>query len=1025
VYQTNMNRRSLRSVLLLGAASAAAIGLSAPAYAQDQSVETVVVTGSRIAQTGLYSTSPVTAVGQQEIKLEGTTNVETLINNLPSAFADMGEAESNGATGTANVDLRDLGSKRTLVLIDGLREQPGDVTVPVPDLNFIPAALIDHVEVLTGGASAVYGSDAVSGVVNFVMDKDFQGVELNASYSVAQHNNDDSFDRAIEAQGLGGTLPGSVALAPSSVLDGATSDIDLIMGTATANGKGNIEAYVGYRNTQGVLENTRDFSACALAAEYNGGVYPNGSPTPNGLGFQGYYCAGSSTSFPNPKIIPESGPYNGLHFTNTPSGTTLVPYTHQDEFNFAPYNYLQRPDQRYTAGYFGHYEINPQFDVYSNAMFMDDQTPAQIAPSGQFDGTTYNINCSNPFLGSPGTPTSPYNIIGCGAVGPTGTVPILLGYRQLGVGPRIDNLRHIDYRLVEGVKGDLGNGWSYNVSAEYGTSIFQEEYVNDVSISRSQEALDVVLSGGVPVCESGVAGCVPLNVFQTGAESAAASNFIRGDGFQEGDTVEQDIQGAITGDLGAWGGQSPWAKNPIAVAGGFEYRQEYLTDQSDEEFESGDLAGQGGPRESVSGGYNVTEGFGEIHIPLVTDVPYAELFQFNGAYRYSSYNLAGSTSTYSGGLEFQPIDDVRIRASYQRAVRAPNVVELFSPQSIGLWSGQDPCSGTTPVYTLAQCERTGATAAELGTGIGGGSPVGIQPCPASQCSELGGGNPHLKPEVSDSRSIGVVFTPTFFQGFTATVDYFDIEVVGAIGSEPESAILSTCLNTGAQCGDIVRGTDGIIFGTGPGSGYVSGALINTGLLATQGYDFEANYNTNMDDWGIVGKGWGSLAFNFVGTYLEMLKEVAYQGDPDEYNCAGYFGPICGTPAPKWRHKLRVTWTSPWDIDFSAQWRYMSAVWLDVNQANEPTFAGYCGGGCYDFQDAKINAYNYLDLSASWTIRDGLTLNFGVNNVFDKNPPTLDSENIGVTGPPFGNGGTYPQVYDSLGRMLFADVVIKY
>jgi len=158
VYQTNMNRRSLRSVLLLGAASAAAIGLSAPAYAQDQSVETVVVTGSRIAQTGLYSTSPVTAVGQQEIKLEGTTNVETLINNLPSAFADMGEAESNGATGTANVDLRDLGSKRTLVLIDGLREQPGDVTVPVPDLNFIPAALIDHVEVLTGGASAVYGS---------------------------------------------------------------------------------------------------------------------------------------------------------------------------------------------------------------------------------------------------------------------------------------------------------------------------------------------------------------------------------------------------------------------------------------------------------------------------------------------------------------------------------------------------------------------------------------------------------------------------------------------------------------------------------------------------------------------------------------------------------------------------------------------------------------------------------------------------------------------------------------------------
>jgi outer membrane receptor protein involved in Fe transport len=156
----------------------------------------------------------------------------------------------------------------------------------------------------------------------------------------------------------------------------------------------------------------------------------------------------------------------------------------------------------------------------------------------------------------------------------------------------------------------------------------------------------------------------------------------------------------------------------------------------------------------------------------------------------------------------------------------------------------------------------------------------------------------------------------------------------------------------------------------------------------------------------------------------MFKDQPYVGG-DEYDCAGLFGPICGTPIPKWRHKLRVTWTSPWDVDFSAQWRYMSSVSLDVNSTTEPTFAGYCGGGCYDFQDAKVSAYNYLDLSASWTIRDGLTLNFGVNNVFDKNPPTLDSENIGVTGPPFGNGGTYPQVYDSLGRMLFADVVIKY
>jgi len=993
------------------------ISFSVPALAQDSGVETVVVTGSRIPQTGLYSSSPVTAVGQQEFKLEGTTNVETLLNNLPQAFADFGEAESNGATGTATVDLRDLGAKRTLVLIDGKREMPGDVGDPVPDLNFIPAALVDHVEVLTGGASAVYGSDAVAGVVNFVMDKDFDGVEINASYSINQHNNDQGALRADEAAGLGGTLPGSVALAPSNVLDGATSDIDLIVGTSTANGKGNIEAYVGYRNTQGVLENTRDFSACGLAADYNGGVFPNGTPTPNGLGFQGFYCLGSPTSGPNPRIQPQTGPNAGSSFTSTPTGATLVPYTNADTFNFAPYNYLQRPDQRYTTGYYAHYEINPQLDVYSSAMFMDDSTPAQIAPSGEFFGTTYNVNCANPYLGSPANPNSPYNTLGCAGLPAGSSVPIFLGDRQVAVGPRIDNLRHLDYRLVEGVKGDLGSGWSYDLSGQYGTSIFQEEYVNDVSISRSQNALQVVDVGGTPTCLSVVNGtdptCAPLNIFQTNGVSKAAANYIRGDGFQEGGTQEDIVTGSITGDLGAWGIQSPWSKQPVAVAGGFEYRQESLVDNADQAFTSGDLAGQGGPRPSVSGRYNVSEGFGEMHVPLITDQPFAELLQLNGAFRYSSYSTAGSVDTYSYGAEWQPVDDVRFRGTFQRAVRAPNVNELFFPQSIGLWGGQDPCSGAHPSYTAAQCALSGVTAAEYGH---------VTPCPVSQCSGLFGGNPLLAPEVSDTRSVGVVFTPTFFEGFTATVDYFDIRVDGAVGIVPESATLTTCITTGALCSDIVRGNGGILFGTGPGSGYVQAGNVNTGVLATKGFDVEGNYAANLDDWGATG--WGSLGFNLVGTLTQTLKDQPYPG-ADEYDCAGYYGPICGTPVPKWRHKLRVTWTTPWDVDLSLQWRYIGAVKLDVDNTTEPTFSSYCGGGCYDFSDAKIQAFNYFDLAATWQVRDGMTLNFGVNNLFDKNPPAVDAENLGLSAPPFGNGNTYPQVYDSLGRMMFVDVVIKH
>ena len=251
------SKSSLKTALLLGAATASAMSLSTMARAQE-SVETVVVTGSRIPQVGLYSSSPVTAVSNQEIKYEGTTNVETLLNNLPGVFADFTETASNGATGQATVDLRGLGSVRTLVLVDGTRLMPSDPANPVADLNQVPAALVDHVEVQTGGASAVYGSDALAGVVNFIMRKDFEGVEVDAQYSVNNAGNGDSeLESLQDAAGF--------PHAPTDWWGGATTDSTLIIGTNTADGKGNVTAYVGYRNIQPVLESKRDFSACSIS----------------------------------------------------------------------------------------------------------------------------------------------------------------------------------------------------------------------------------------------------------------------------------------------------------------------------------------------------------------------------------------------------------------------------------------------------------------------------------------------------------------------------------------------------------------------------------------------------------------------------------------------------------------------------------------------------------------------------------------------------------------------------------------
>ena len=426
---------SLRSSLLLGAATAAAIALTGSAIAQN--VETVVVTGSRIPQPSLVSTSPVTVVGQQEMQLEGATNVENLLNNLPSVVADYTNTASNGATGQATVDLRGLGSSRTLVLVDGKRLMPSDPSNPVADLNQIPAALVDHVEVLTGGASAVYGSDAEAGVVNFVMRKDFEGIELNSQLGINQSDNQNGADRARQ-------IASGIATAPENFWGGRNLDFSVLLGVNTPDGKGNITAYVGYRSIDPVTQKNMDFSACALAT--SGGSLR---------------CYGSSNGNRWISIDGASAGAPGANWDYYETGTgkagsgNFVTWgsTANERYNFAAANYIQRPDTRYIAGYDAHYEVAPWATVYSNMMFADDHTLAQIAPSGLFLGTGRNlsingiagqktayveVNCNNPLMTAQENqalcgnilPTTPFGsgtmLAKYGASGPYGT-----GYDQL------------------------------------------------------------------------------------------------------------------------------------------------------------------------------------------------------------------------------------------------------------------------------------------------------------------------------------------------------------------------------------------------------------------------------------------------------------------------------------------------------------------------------------------------------------------------------------------------------------------
>jgi iron complex outermembrane recepter protein len=1036
VYQTNQDNRSLRSALLLGAASVAVVGLSVPATAQE-ATETVVVTGSRIPQTGLYSSSPVTAIGQQEMKFEGTTNVENLINNLPEAFADFNGTSSNGATGTASVNLRGLGASRTLVLIDGKRMTPGDPGFPVADLNQIPAALVDHIEVLTGGASAVYGSDAIAGVVNFIMRKDFQGIELDGQYSVDQASNDqEPFAKWNVKTGF--------PAAPQNWWGGQTDDATILMGVSTDNGKGNITAYLGYRDTQPVLESKRDFSACSLTAHgilsfgepANGGLLCAGSSNYNRwIALDDYYAGANYDFFETGSGAPGSGQFG--QYTGAPN----------QKYNYGPLNYLQRPDVRYTGGYFAHYEINPMLDVYSSFMFTDDHTVAQIAPGGSFLGNYFNVNCDNPLMTSQertalcssnaitpltGQPCTPVDATGNCNITP-GFALVAVGRRDIEGGPRTSDLRHTSYRMNIGAKGDLGDGWSYDVYGQYGVSLFDVSTAGDFSKTRVANALDVVQGPNGPVCVNDVAnGCSPLDIFNGFGSinnTPAGHKYVSLTTMETGFTEEQIVSGSLTGDLGRYGLQSPWAKDGVGIAVGSEWRAEYLELNPDYESQIGDAEGGGGKVLPVpKSGFQVTEGFGELRVPIIQGQPFFQDLSVNGGYRYSSYSTAGAVSSYKYGAEWQPIDDFRIRASYQRAVRAPNVLELFFPNNIVLFGGQDPCASTDPAQE-ARCRNAPGAAAVPNAGSG------LLNCISSQCNQQTGGNVNLQPEKSDTRTIGIVLTPTFLDGFTATVDYFAIKVNGFIAGISPTLTLSECYGAAATSASqaffcpFVHRDPGKhdIHST---NGYVIATDANTGFLSTKGFDFELNYTSDLDAWGMTGL--GSLSSNFVGTLLNSLVTEPFP-HLGSYDCVTLYGGPCGTPNPKWRHKWRVTWSSPWDFDFSVDWRHLSHVDFSENQTNpllgsSDTWTGCPGGtlhGVGDCTDAHIGAFDYFDVAVNWTVREGVQIHAGVNNIFDKEPPVMDSNTLAVSTPPFGNGNTYPNVYDSLGRTIFVGATLKY
>lgn len=651
-------RRLLASTVLLG--------LATPAFAQTSddnaaaSDDTIVVTGSRIARPDLQQASPISIVSSQELKLSGKANVEAIINDLPQLIPSTTAASNNPGGGVSTADLRGLGAQRTLVLVDGHRYVSYDSN-QVVDLNTVPAGLIDHVEIVSGGRSAVYGSDAIAGVINFVMKKNFSGVEANANYRLNEEG------------------------------DGGTFNTNILLGQNFADGRGNITLYADYIKRNGVDQSARSYTKQTYTDDGEGNL-----------------VAGGSGSIPGTRMA-----LNNSQYKFNQDGSYSAYSAATDAYNYAPSNYLQVPQKRILLSGQAHFDFNDHLTLYGEGQFIKNKVRNKLAPT-PFTGTV-DIDTDSSFLSA-----ESQALLAAADTDGDGYTSANIYRRLTEVGDRISNVDNTAYRALIGAKGNISGDWNYDAYYSYSRTKQVETQYGNVSRSRVEQALRTTYDAdGNLVCSDTSNGCVPLNIFGAGNISDEAADFISITTRNVSIITEQVANAAITNgnlfDLGA---------GPAGIAIGAEYRSEKGSYNPDEALSSGDVvgfnAGQG-----LGGSYNVKELFTEISVPLLADLPLVHKLDFNGAYRFSHYSTAAkNVSTFSAGLIYAPIKDITFRGQYSRAVRAPSVYELYSGQSQDFPTATDPCAtdaATTSATLSASCLASGVSSSALGTDFYGGS----------------------------------------------------------------------------------------------------------------------------------------------------------------------------------------------------------------------------------------------------------------------------------------------------------------
>ncbi|WP_026376158.1 TonB-dependent receptor plug domain-containing protein [Aestuariibacter salexigens] len=975
MFEVKQLTKAVKYGLLFGSLSA--IGTSVHAQenadaAAEEGVEKIEVTGSRIRRPELSSPAPVLTVDAQQIARFGNPDLGSILAELPAVAAGstlIGNNNSNANAGLSSPDLRSLGENRTLTLVNGKRHVAGSPFSNAVDTGSIPAALIDRVEVITGGASAIYGSDAVSGVINLILRDDFEGVELRASGST-------------DTKSIGNQ----------------TYNYSALVGATTSDGRGNVTFFAEQQQINEVM--IPDLQQAAnwgtILNPENGGEddgipdrlrVPNvGSEMINAFGVLNPFFGSANGVPPRITFTPNGDPIaqvdrigtNSFAFGNFDRAYDTVFFTEDYE------NYV--PDQEtLTLASTFRYDFTDNVRFYGDVKYVDKYIEQQFQPSFRFGNVAINAT-DNPFL-----PEEARQMLF--DAGQTGAVRFSRFFDDIG-NRSASNDRKL-WRVVTGFEGYFTLGetdFDYDVYYSRGEVSNTRRTLNDLIPGNFLAALDAVIdpATGEAACRSQVASaqgegytdpatvnggaCAPFNPFGFGQASAEAVDFVSGN-VQREDEITQTYYGGYVSFDSAQLFELPGG--PLGIALGYEYREETVDTVTDEFTKAGFFTSAATP--DSSGGYDVEEYFIELRAPLLTDAFLAKELSFDAAFRAADYSHAGDADAWQVGFMWAPIDDVRLRGTIGEAVRAPNVDEAFSPLSPGFANISDPCDADN----IDDDPDRRANCAALGI------PDGFQANDNVSIQILSGGNPNLISETSESRTVGVVWTPEFIENFSMTVDWYDIEIEDAISSVSAQDILDNCVDaTGGPdtgfCSQIDRGADFDI-------DLVRSGFVNASALTTAGVEFQIRYSTELEEYDLPGE----LRFNIQGNKVTELDEFIFQDRPDEINVeVGEVGD------PEWQFRTIIDYRlGDWNFNYTS--RYIDRVALfDVSPG---------GGSPEDADPGFVGSIWTHDFGVEYYYSENVEFNVGIRNAFNKVPP----------------GYTFDPLYDLVGRRVNASVVVRF